>query len=126
MEDESHNERTDETAPIPKNKSSNYSGSSDPTQENMRGLIREALKECEERELRRLKDYNCWIVVLTSFEEAHECAELNVYTTIVEVLEQADVKDLITWGDDELLNDKTYERAESLDITQGFVSHVTK
>lgn len=71
---------------MPENGSSNKFGYSGPTHDYECRLIREDLEEHEEIKLGRLIDEICKNVVFPRFEEAHEKARGDVYTTFPMVM----------------------------------------
>lgn len=90
----------------------------------MHRLICRALEEYEKERLARLVDDRYEKVVLPLFEEAHGHAKGNVFTPVVEAIQQAVVKAFFNKRADELRNDKMYKLAESHDTTQGLVRHL--
>lgn len=89
-------------------------------------MIREALAEYEKNRLGRPVDDRCKRVILPLLQEAQEQAMDNFYLPIYEVIEQAAPKVFFTSGANELLNENTYELAESQYFKTDLVRHLMK
>lgn len=89
---------------IPENKSSNESSYIERTHDKVCPVIWQVFEEHKERRLRCLIDARCKIVALTLFHETNERAKRNIYTSIIEAMQQATVQALLTGGTNEVLD----------------------
>lgn len=76
--------------------STNVSGYGDPTNDDARRMILEAVVDRKETSLRRLTYDRCKNVVLALFQEPQKRAIENIHIPIFEVMEQAPVKVFFT------------------------------
>lgn len=105
-EDGPYSESTDEEEPIQEKQLSYESSFNEATDEEVFPLIREAFEEKEQRRRVFPIDDRCKNVVLALLGEAHDRAKGNVYSPVLDNLEQAAVKAFFHGTADYLLGGK--------------------
>lgn len=111
---------------MPENESENVPGYRGTTHNDTHRLIPEGVEEREPWRLGGLIDGRRKNVVLTFIDEVHKRAKGIVYTPVYKVIEQADVKAFLINGEDELLDDKMNELAQSQNSTKSIMRQLKK
>lgn len=106
------------------NSSSNHNGQRGLTHDNVHRKICKDDKEHVERRLRRLISDRCYRVVLTSFKEAYERANVHVYNLFCMLMKQIAVKYSFTRENDKLPGTNMQKLAASQNFSQNLAPNL--